>query len=376
MDFSAQDHLFMAQALRKAQGGRYLSTPNPFVGCVLVRDGVLIGEGHTQVAGGDHAEIQALHDCRRRGNDPRGATAYVTLEPCAHYGRTPPCALRLVEAGVVRVVAAISDPFPEVAGRGLALLREAGITAEVGLMAGEARALHHGFLSRVERGRPWVVAKIGASLDGRTALASGESKWITGEAARADVQHLRARACAIITGVQTVLADDPLLTVRRLDGEPWTLVRQPLRVVLDSRLRTPPTVQMLKAPGKTLFVWSGENTDELNARQAALEAEGAETLWLGGADGRVDLPGLLNKLAERGINTALVEAGGRLNGAFLMAGLVDELVLYQAPVLLGGSARSLAEFHLERLADRPHALETERVAVGEDLRWTLRYTPY
>lgn len=366
----------MAQALRKARGGRYLTTPNPFVGCVLVRDGIVIGEGHTLEPGNDHAEIQALRDCQGRGIDPRGATAYVTLEPCAHYGRTPPCALRLIESSVARVVAAITDPFPQVAGRGLAMLRDAGIRAEVGLLSGEARALHHAFLSRIERGRPWVVAKIGASLDGRTALSNGESKWITGNAARADVQHLRARACALITGIETALADDPLLTVRELDGQPWHLARQPLRVVLDGRLRLPTTARLLKAPGKTLVVGAAAETPELTARRAALEAAGAEVSWAGDGKGRVDLPALLGLLAQRGVNTALVEAGATVNGAFFAAGLVDELVLYQAPVLLGGTARSLADFHLERLADRPHPLEVERVAVGEDLRWTLRYSPY
>ncbi|QDQ28427.1 bifunctional diaminohydroxyphosphoribosylaminopyrimidine deaminase/5-amino-6-(5-phosphoribosylamino)uracil reductase RibD [Chitinimonas arctica] len=364
MSFSAEDHLYMAQALRLAESGRCLTTPNPAVGCVLVRQGRVIGQGHTQPVGGPHAEVMAMRDAVEQGEDIRGATAYVTLEPCSHHGRTPPCANGLIEAGIARVVAAMVDPHPLVAGRGLAMLREAGIVVEAGLLAGEARESLVGFLSRIERGRPWFRLKIAASLDGRTALANGESQWITGPAARADVQRLRARSCAMLTGSGTVLKDDPLLTVRDLD-----IGRQPLRVVLDSRAQMPVTAKMLAAPGRTLVVVAKAQA----AHIAALEGAGAEVIALPDAQGRVDLAGLLAELGRRGINELTAEAGARLNGACLHSGLVDEVVLYQAPVLLGNAASGMADFSLGSLADKLAPRVAEVRQVGADTRYCLRF---
>lgn len=368
MSFSAADHVFMAQALRMAEGGRCITTPNPSVGCVLVRDGRLIGQGHTQIAGGPHAEVMALRDAIARGETPVGATAYVTLEPCAHYGRTPPCAKGLIEAGVARVVAALVDPHTLVAGKGLAMLREAGIAAEVGLMASEARESLKGFLSRLERQRPWLRLKLAASLDGKTALANGESQWITGPAARADVQKLRARSCAMLTGSGTVLKDDPLLTVRELDGLAWD-GRQPLRVVLDSRAQLPVSARMLTAPGKTLVI----TAEAPSSHADALREAGAEVVALPDGAGRVDLAATLALLGQRGMNEVTVESGGRLNGAWLQSGLVDELVLYQAPVLLGSAAAHMADFSLARLADKLAPRLVDSRQVGPDMRYTLRF---
>ncbi|WP_460536371.1 bifunctional diaminohydroxyphosphoribosylaminopyrimidine deaminase/5-amino-6-(5-phosphoribosylamino)uracil reductase RibD [Chitinimonas naiadis] len=368
MTFSADDHRHMATALQVAEGGRNITTPNPSVGCVLVRDGKELGRGHSQVAGGAHAEVMAMRQVAERGGTPAGATAYVTLEPCSHFGRTPPCAKGLIDAGVVRVVVAMQDPNPVVAGKGLAMLREAGIQVEVGLMATEARESLKGFLSRIERGRPWLRVKIASSLDGKVALANGESQWITGPAARADVQRWRARSCAMLTGSGTVLMDDPLLTVREIDGQPWA-GRQPLRVVLDSRAQMPLTAKMLAAPGKTLII----TADAPPAHHAALEAAGVEVIALADPHGRVDLVATLQELARRGINEVTVESGARLNGAWLQSGLVDEVLLYQAPVLLGGAARDLADFSLERLSDKlaPKVLDVRQV--GADTRYTLRF---
>jgi diaminohydroxyphosphoribosylaminopyrimidine deaminase/5-amino-6-(5-phosphoribosylamino)uracil reductase len=368
MNFTAADYAFMAQALRVAEGGRFITTPNPSVGCVLVKDGRVIGQGHSQQAGGAHAEVMALRDAAAAGEAVRGATAYVTLEPCSHHGRTPPCAAGLIDAGIGRVVAAITDPNPLVAGRGLAMLREAGIAAELGLLAREARESLKGFLSRMERGRPWLRLKVAASLDGRAALHNGESQWITGPAARADVQRLRARSCAMVTGSGTVKKDDPLLTVRDIDGAPWQ-GRQPLRVVLDSRAQLSPAARLLSAPGETLVVVARAP----DAHLAALRDAGAQVIALPDAQGRVSLSGLLPELGRRGINEATVEAGGRLNGAWLQSGLVDELVLYQAPVLLGQGA-PLADFTLPSLADKlaPRVVDVRQV--GGDLRFTLRFT--
>lgn len=367
MSFTEQDHLYMAQALRVAARGAYIAMPNPNVGCVLVRDGVVLGEGHSQPAGSDHAEVQALKACRAQGVDPRGATAYVTLEPCAHFGRTPPCALALIEAGVSRVVAALQDPFPAVAGRGFALLQQAGIATEYGLMVEAARELHRGFLSRVERGRPWLTLKVAASLDGKTALANGQSQWITGAEARNDVQKWRARSSAVLTGIGTVLADDPQLNVRALDGEAWALSRQPARVVVDSQLRMPATMRLLHIPGKVIIACATPS-----AAEAQLLASGANIEILPSVEGQVDLPGLLNKLGDYGMNEVLVEAGARLNGALLMAGVVDEILLYQAPVLLGGAARDLADFTLVSLAEKISPRVVDQRMLGRDTRWTLR----
>lgn len=358
--FTSEDHACMAQALRLAERGLCTTTPNPRVGCVLVKDGRVVGEGWHERAGQPHAEVHAL---RAAGERARGATAYVTLEPCSHHGRTPPCANALIDAGVARVVAALRDPNPQVSGRGIELLTLAGIRAEVGLLEAEARELNIGFISRMTRGRPWVRLKTASSLDGKTALLNGESKWITGPAARADVHRLRARACAVLTGVGTVLADDPLMNVRGLDTP-----RQPLRVVVDSELRTPPGAQIL-GEGETVLVCAHAGP----ARRDALLAAGAHILELPGPDGRVDLPALMGELGARGINELHVESGATLNGALLQAGLVDEWVAYQASLVLGHRARGLFDMPaLEDMADRRGFRLLDARMLGPDLRLTLR----
>jgi diaminohydroxyphosphoribosylaminopyrimidine deaminase/5-amino-6-(5-phosphoribosylamino)uracil reductase len=357
--FSAADHAYMARALRLAELGLNTTTPNPRVGCVIVQAGKVVGEGWHQRAGEPHAEIHAL---RQAGEAARGATVYVTLEPCSHHGRTPPCANALIDAGVARVVAAMRDPNPQVSGRGLDLLTLAGIQVQVGLLEAEARELNIGFISRMTRGRPWLRLKTAASLDGKTALENGESKWITGEAARADVQHWRARSCAILTGVGTVSADDPQMNVRLPGAD-----RQPLRVVVDSRLNSPPGARILA--GGALLVCAVADP----ARRAALEAAGAEVICLSGADGRVDLAALLAELARRGINEVHAEAGTKLNGALLQAGLVDEWVAYQAPVVLGHHARGLFEVPaLQDMAGHWRFGLHDVRKLGADLRLILR----
>ena len=346
----------MARALQLAARGLFTTSPNPRVGCVIVKDGQIVGEGWHQRAGAPHAEIHALGQA---GDAARGATVYVTLEPCSHHGRTPPCAEALVGADVTRVVAAMRDPNPLVAGGGIDMLTLAGIDAEVGLMETEAHALNPGFVSRMTRGRPWLRLKTAATLDGKTALANGQSQWITGAAARADVQRLRARACAILTGSGTVLADNPRMTVRDFDTG-----RQPLRVVVDSGLRTPPDAAILPA----LLACHGADP----AARAALEAAGAEVVELPDAQGRVDLAGLLARLAQRGVNELHVEAGAMLNGALLAAGLVDEWVAYVAPMAVGDAARGLfAMPALTALADAARFRLADVRQIGGDLRLTL-----
>ena len=354
---SAADSQWMARALQLGQRGLLTATPNPRVGCVLVKNGKNIGEGWHVRAGEPHAEVHAL---RAAGAAAQGATAYVTLEPCSHHGRTPPCAEALIEAGVARVVCAMQDPNPRVAGQGFAMLRAAGIAVECGLMEAAARDLNIGFVSRMTRGLPFVRSKIAASLDGRTALANGVSQWITGAAARVDVQHWRARSCALVTGIGTVLADDPQLNVR------IATERQPLRVVLDSALRMPPTARMLQG-GRVLVCTASQDA----GKRAALERQGAEVLLLPDAAGQVDLPAVLRELARRGINEVLVEAGKTLNGALLRAGLLDELVLYLAPQLLGDAARGIADLgELLRLEQKVELAWRDVRRVGGDLRIT------
>lgn len=355
---NAADSQWMALALRLAERGLYTTSPNPRVGCVLVKDGKVVGEGWHERAGEPHAEVHAL---RVAGKLAQGATAYVTLEPCSHHGRTPPCADALIAAGVKRVVAAMQDPNPLVAGRGIAKLRAAGIEVESGLMEAAARELNIGFVTRMSRGMPWVRSKIAASLDGHTALNNGTSKWITGEAARSDVQHWRARSCAVLTGVGTVLADDPLLNVRIESG------RQPLRVILDSHLRLPPTARILGG-GALVYTASADV-----ARRAALQQRGAEVVQLPGTNGQVDLSAVLRDLAQRGCNEVLVETGRTLNGALLQAGLVDELVLYLAPQLLGDAARGMADLgELTQLQQRVDLHWQDVRQVGGDLRIVAR----
>lgn len=353
---SAADHLHMARALQLAARGLFTTSPNPRVGCVIVSDGHVVGEGWHARAGSPHAEINAL---TAAGEAARGATVYVTLEPCSHHGRTPPCAEALINAGVTRVVAAMSDPNPLIAGGGIAMLTLAGITAEVGLMESEARALNPGFISRMTRQRPWLRLKTAATLDGKTALANGASQWITGEAARADVQRLRARACAILTGSGTVLADNPRMTVRDVD-----IGRQPLRVVVDSGLRTPVDAAILPA----LIVCHHADFD----RRSALEQAGAEVVELPGTDGRVDLVALLTLLAQRGVNELHVEAGAALNGALLTARLVDEWVAYVAPMAVGDNARGLFGQPALTSLDAATRFSLRDVRqIGGDLRLTL-----
>jgi len=358
--FTAHDSAWMAQALRLAEQGLYGTSPNPRVGCVVVKDDKIVGNGWHRRAGEPHAEVHAL---REAGDKARGATAYVTLEPCSHHGRTPPCAEALVEAGVARVVLAVKDPNPQVAGEGIAKLQTAGIVVECGLMESAARELNAGFFMRMTRGMPLVRSKIAMSLDGRSALANGVSQWITGDAARQDVQHWRARSCAVLTGINTVLADDARLNVRSI-----TTPRQPLRVVVDSSLRMPLSARILQG-GNTLLYTASNDAEKISV----LGAAGALVLVMADSKGRVDLPAMLHDLAQRGCNEVLLEAGSVLNGAMLSAGLVDELVVYVAPKLLGDAARGIAQLgELIRLDQRVNLAWREVRQVGEDLRITAR----
>jgi diaminohydroxyphosphoribosylaminopyrimidine deaminase/5-amino-6-(5-phosphoribosylamino)uracil reductase len=354
--FSADDHRHMARALQLAARGLYTTTPNPRVGCVIVKNNQIVGEGWHQRAGTPHAEIHAL---QMAADAVRDATVYITLEPCSHHGRTPPCVEALIQAGVARVVAAMHDPNPLVAGQGIQLLTQAGIQAETGLMEADARALNPGFISRMTRKRPWVRLKTASTLDGKTALANGQSQWITGEAARADVQKLRARACAILTGSGTLLIDNPRMTVRDFD-----IGRQPLRVIVDSRLRTPPSAAILPA----LIACATSQPD----MRAALTAAGAEIIELPDGHGRVDLAALMHELARRGINEVHAEAGAALNGALLEAGLIDEWIAYIAPMALGHDARGLFKNPpLESLEYAARFRLQDVRQVGGDLRLTL-----
>lgn len=351
----------MAQALRLAERGLFTTSPNPRVGCVLVKGGRIVGEGWHEKAGEPHAEVHAL---RAAGEDSRGATAYVTLEPCSHHGRTPPCADALIAAGVARVVAAMQDPNPLVAGQGLARLAESGIETASGLLENEARELNIGFVSRMTRGRPWLRLKVAASLDGKTALNNGQSQWITGPQARQDGHRWRARSCAILTGIGTVRDDDPQLSVRGVDTP-----RQPLKVVVDSRLEMAPTARLLDG-GKVLVVHAVQD----EARADALRARGAELLLLP-EEGRpkVDLPALLQELARRGINEVHAEAGCKLNGSLLKGGLVDELLLYLAPCLIGHEARGMFGFpELPGLDAKYSMVVRDLRQVGGDIRVLAR----
>lgn len=360
--FTADDHRHMARALQLAERGLYSTDPNPRVGCVIVREGQVVGEGFHARAGEPHAEPLAL---AAAGAGARGATAYVTLEPCAHQGRTPPCADALIAAGLARVVYAIGDPNPVVAGAGATRLAAAGIAVEAGLLASEAGRLNVGFLSRHRRGRPWLRVKLGASLDGRTALANGKSQWLTCDAARADVQRLRARSSAILSGAATVDRDDARLSIR--DATLETRGRMPLRVVLDPGLRLPPTARLFSEAGPVLVI---THTDAPAARDA-LVAAGAEVLVRPDGGAR-DLAAVLGLLAERGANEVLVEAGPRLAGSFISAGLVDEFVLYLAPHMLGHDGAPLAMLPmLDDLGDRWEFRFTDVRQVGSDLRLTL-----
>lgn len=361
--FSAEDHRFMARALALAARGLETTTPNPRVGCVLAKDGVLLGEGWHARAGEPHAEVHAL---RAAGEAARGATAYVSLEPCDHHGRTPPCVDALLGAGVARVVAAMTDPDARTAGRGLERLRAAGVQVASGLLSEQARELNIGFVSRHERGRPWVRVKIAASLDGKTALLNGVSQWITGPAARRDGHRWRARSCVLMTGIGTLQGDDPRLTVRDVPCR-----RQPVRVVVDSRLRITPQARILEGGGVIVATAAGEA-----AHASALTAAGAELLYLPDAQGKVDLAALLRVLAARGHNEVLAEAGINLHGALARAGLVDEYLLYLAPLLLGDEARGMVGLGgLQSLSQATRLAVHDLRRLGPDLRLLARVMP-
>ena len=357
--FSDADRAHMTRALALAANGLYTTTPNPRVGCVIVRAGEVIGEGWHERAGAPHAEINALAHAKAQGRDARGATLYSTLEPCNHVGRTGPCAEAIIAAGVARVVAAMADPNTEAEG-GAARMRAARIDVDVGLCEAEARELNVGFVARVTRGRPWVRLKAAASLDGRTALESGESQWITGEAARADGHHFRARACAILTGIGTVRRDDPQLTVRAVATK-----RQPRRIVVDRDAETPASARVL-TDGDAWMVTTGRRNPQWPA--------GTDVLSFPDADGRIDLAALMRELASRGINELHVEAGGKLNGALFAAALVDEVVVYLAPCLIGDPARGIAEWRtgLAKLSDRIPLSIVDVARVGDDVRILAR----
>ncbi|VEJ21902.1 bifunctional diaminohydroxyphosphoribosylaminopyrimidine deaminase/5-amino-6-(5-phosphoribosylamino)uracil reductase RibD [Neisseria animaloris] len=362
--FDATDIQMMHNALALARQGRFSTSPNPRVGCVVAHGTQIVGQGFHIRAGGPHAEVHAL---RQAGTLARGATAYVTLEPCSHYGRTPPCANALIESGVSRVVAAMTDPNPQVAGKGLSMLQTAGIRVESGLLEAEARELNRGFLSRIERGRPFVRLKCAAGLDGKTALSDGRSQWITGEEARADVQILRAESCAVITGIGTVLADNPQLNVRS-----FPTLRQPARVVLDSRLKTPLTGKLVQDSGSPTIIATLEN-DEQRLR-AYTQYPHIHIIMPSENNGQIDLHDLLKQLVAKGYGEVMIEAGATLAAAFLQADLVDEIVLYQAPKILGNNARGLFD-----IPENTEVLQTESLwrtasltTIGNDIKWILR----
>ena len=372
MSITAPDIDYMARALQLAQKGKYTTHPNPRVGCIIVKNNQVIGEGFHQRSGEPHAEINVLSQLQQSQADQssaQGATAYVTLEPCSHTGKTPPCANALIDAQVSRVVIAMQDPNPQVAGKGIERLRQAGIEVEVGVLEEQARRLNVGFIKRMEKGLPWLRVKLAMSLDGKTAMASGESQWITGSEARRDVQFLRAKADAILTGIGTVLADDPSLNVRLSaaelgidDGE----VNQPKRVVLDSKLQTPLDAKLFKIEGDTLII----TTKKDEALAQGFRSQGAEVLLLEkNESARLPLKTVLKKLAQREINEVHVEAGATLCGALIQENLVDEIIIYMAPTLMGADARSLLNFSgVDAMSDNINLEITDVRAVGKDWR--------
>jgi diaminohydroxyphosphoribosylaminopyrimidine deaminase/5-amino-6-(5-phosphoribosylamino)uracil reductase len=361
---TADDYRYMARALELARRGLNTTDPNPRVGCVMVREGRTVGEGWHVRAGGPHAEVHAL---RQAGERAVGATLYVTLEPCSHHGRTPPCTTALIDSGVKRVVAAMTDPNPLVAGCGLQALRQAGIAVEAGILEAQAEALNPGFVLRMREGRPFIRCKLAMSLDGRTAMASGESKWITSEAARHDVHRLRARSSAIMTGVGTVLVDDPSLTARFGQAGEDTVRRQPVRVVLDTHLRTPVAASVFSQPGETWIMTAADDP----ARIHMLEQAGARVFQVPARDGVLDLQAVTGCLGQAQINEVLVEAGETLSGALLVAGLVDELLVYMAPHVMGDGARGLFRLPgITRMAQRLALTIVDVRAVGRDWRIT------
>ena len=358
--WSGADLAFMTRALALTERGRDTSTPNPSVGCVIVKDGRVVGEGWHERAGEPHAEIRAL---AAAGGQAEGATVYTTLEPCSHTGRTGPCADALIAAKVARVVTALQDPSPRVNGQGLQRLRDAGIPVEVGLLEEEAREAHRGFLARVTRGRPWLRVKAAASLDGRIALANGASRWITSEASREDVHRIRARSCAMLTGIGTVIADDPQLTVRKVPCK-----RQPRRVVIDNRLDMPLTAKILAGDPPLILTVSDDA-----GKRAALEARGVEVVRVAG-EGKSDLAAVAKVLADRGFNEVTAETGGKLMGSLLAAGVVDEVLIYYAPMILGDKSQAmfvLPEWTNLEQALRPRIVEVRNI--GPDIRVTARF---
>ncbi|WP_423897451.1 bifunctional diaminohydroxyphosphoribosylaminopyrimidine deaminase/5-amino-6-(5-phosphoribosylamino)uracil reductase RibD [Candidatus Pelagadaptatus aseana] len=368
-ELSSSDYEFMARAIRLARNGLYTTMPNPRVGCVLVKDGAVIAEGWHARAGEGHAEVQALADARDRGVEVAGATAYVTLEPCSHTGKTGPCADALIKAGIGRLVYGMKDPNPQVAGRGLTRIAEVGISVDGPILEAEARQLNPGFIKRMECGRPLVRCKLAMSVDGRTAMASGESQWITGPEARSDVQKLRARSCAVVTGVGSILLDDSSLTVRAnelgLENAGDIAKRQPLRVVLDSNQRLHAEAKVVQSAAATLVV---STADKANS---ALPAEIEQLSLSADETGRVNLGALLDELGRRQCNEVLLETGATLAGAFLQAGLIDELIVYMAPKLLGSRGRPLLELPFDTMDQQVPLTINDVRAVGRDWRLTL-----
>jgi len=367
--YTAVDHQWMSEALAQAQKALYLANPNPRVGCVIVKDGQVIGRGFTQRVGGSHAEVQALADAKANGKDPAGSTIYVTLEPCSHTGRTPPCVDGLIAAKPAKVIAAMKDPNPLVSGNGLEKLRAAGIEVQCGLMEMEAQAFNRGFISRMTRGLPWVRLKIAASLDGKTALPNGESQWITGPLARADGHHWRAQACAIVTGVGTVKEDDPSLNVREVQTQ-----RQPWRIIVDSKLETPTNAKILNNLDQSgaMIVCAGIDSAEQQEKAKAFEARGIEVIAMANASGKVDLPGLFAYLAqEREMNEIHVESGFKLNGSMLREECVDELLLYYAPFFMGEGIGMANVPALLSLKSRDDWQIIDQSLLGNDFRLRL-----
>lgn len=364
MPFSPQDHSHMAQALALAEQALFITSPNPRVGCVIVdAQGQTIGSGHTQAAGQAHAEVMALRDARAKGHHTQGATAYVTLEPCSHLGRTGPCCDALMAAGVTRVVASIQDPNPQVAGQGLAKLQAAGVQVSVGLLGEQSQELNIGFFKRMQHGTPWLRLKSAQSLDGQTALSNGQSQWITGEAARLDGHHWRARACAILTGIGTVLEDNPLLNVRGV-----ATPRQPHLLLVDSRLQTPLDARLWE-PARQVVIYHAERHPQ---KEAALQALGAQLVCLHGPGDKVDLAAMVKDMGQMAYNEVHVEAGHKLNGSLLKAGLVDELLLYLAPLLLGPGLSLAALPELSQLSQAMAWRFTDQRLMGADLRLLAR----
>ncbi|WP_276203012.1 bifunctional diaminohydroxyphosphoribosylaminopyrimidine deaminase/5-amino-6-(5-phosphoribosylamino)uracil reductase RibD [Herbaspirillum rhizosphaerae] len=357
------DRQAMTLALEQAALGMFTTTPNPRVGCVIVKDRRIIGAGYTQPPGGNHAEIQAMKDAQERGNDVRGATAYVTLEPCSHFGRTPPCADALVKAGLGKVVSAMTDPNPLVAGKGLEKLQAAGIAVVSGLLQEAAYEMNIGFFKRMQHGTPWIRMKSAASLDGKTALHNGKSQWITGQAARDDGHFWRARACAIVTGIGTVKDDNPQLNVRAVDTP-----RQPRRIVIDSKLAVSPAANILAGGGTWVFTAS-----EDRAKISALEDQGTEVIVLPNANNKVDLPRMIAELGKRQLNEVHIEAGSKLSGSLIREGCVDELLLYFAPTLLGDGRGMFDLPALEDLSGKIPLRFHDVKQIGEDLRILARF---